>query len=321
MTEIPNYVEVESLSASDYEALHAAATQSAVLELGARPTLKVTGPDRVTWLNGLLTCDVARVAPGLGAWGLLLDRLGKIQAVVGVLADVDQLYLAVLWGDCDVVMSELDARLVMEDAELTRSEEAVHWRLWLGPGEKATPSGAIAFGAVTLANDGLLAAFSGSLPPVDAAPVLSPAAWNVFRVQHGLPWGGVDFDATSRPHEAALERRAVSWSKGCYLGQEVVCMQDMRGKVKRSVRPFVAASAGLTSPRASSEVQHLDKGVGHVTTAVHDGRRGCYWIFARVSLSPGGEKSANGVTELRWVRAPEDSVPLEIIEPPPAPRA
>jgi folate-binding protein YgfZ len=316
MNESSNQVVVESLSASDYDALEAASSRVAVVELGVRPTLKVSGPDRATWLNGLLTCDVQKVGPGHGTWGLLLDRLGKIQAVLGVLADGEHLYLAVFWGDSDVVMRELDARLVMEDAELTLCEKPVHWRLWVGPDATAAPTGATAFGEVSFAKPCMLAAFDDSTPSVGAVPRLSSAAWHVFRVRHGLPWGGIDFDDTSRPHEAGLERRAVSWSKGCYLGQEVVCMQDMRGKVKRSVRAFLVRGAEPATAHVGSEVRYLEKVVGTVTTAVYDVRQGCFWIFARVALSSLAEATPVDVTSLRWLHAPGDSRPLETIESP-----
>ena len=56
---------------------------------------------------------------------------------------------------------------------------------------------------------------------------------NQWCIEHGVPRFGVDYSSSDNLHAASLERRTVSWSKGCYLGQEVVCMQDMRGKVNR----------------------------------------------------------------------------------------
>lgn len=68
-------VSVGSLEALDYAALEAAREQTALVDWGQLPTLIVSGPDRTSWLNGLLTCDVSGVKPGHGGWGLLLDRL------------------------------------------------------------------------------------------------------------------------------------------------------------------------------------------------------------------------------------------------------
>lgn len=323
MTHSTEHVVVESLLPADYAALEAASSGSAVLELGALPTLIVTGPDRLSWLNGLLTADVHGVRAGVGAWGLLLDRLGKIQAVLGVVGDAERTYIAVLWGDATAVLRELDARLVMEDAELSESPESLHWRLWVGPDAPSTPPEARAWGSVDLVGRNLLAVFTGNIPDVNAAstPSLSPAAWGALRVRHGLPWGGIDFDHSVRPHEAALERRAVSWAKGCYLGQEVVCMQDMRGKVKRSIRPF-RVSGGAPDPAVVDSALHdSEKGVGRVTTAVFDAREQCSWVLAQVPLAAMPDAPPPAPTLLTWTRGTGETLRLETIAPRVAERA
>lgn len=316
-------VPIDHLRGDDYAALDAARLQSASVELGELPTLVVTGKDRLTWLNGLLTCDVSTVKPGHGAWGLLLDRLGKIQAVLAVLADTQRLYLGVTWGNVEVVTKELDARLVMEDAELALLDQKAFWRLHVGVSLPDSEPNADAWGVVTLAGRGLLSVARGAPLMLPEVPVLSAAAWQVFRVKHGLAWGGVDFDEAERPHEAALERRAVSWSKGCYLGQEVVCMQDMRGKVKRSVRPFSIPSAKAPeSDVANNSVVQGGKPVGRITTAVYDAQSACYWVLAQVPLAGlpevGATMSAGraaAVTELSWPGATDGAGTLHLVDP------
>jgi folate-binding protein YgfZ len=64
-------------------------------------------------------------------------------------------------------------------------------------------------------------------------------------VINGVPAFGIDFGPDDNPHQASLERRTVSWTKGCYLGQEVVCMQDMRGKTKRRLVRLYSRDASL----------------------------------------------------------------------------
>lgn len=316
MTQASPAVVTSSLTPADYAALDAARQHSAVVELGRLPTFTVSGPDRVSWLNGLVTCDVRGVDSARGSWGLLLDRLGKIQGVVTVLGNSEELYVGLLWGDAETVGRELDERLIMEDAELTLGD--AHWRLWLGPSLPSPNEHAQARGAVTFAGEGLLEVFEGEPPLAEGAQVLSPAAWNVWRVQHGLPWGGIDFTSAERPHEAGLERRAVSWSKGCYLGQEVVCMQDMRGKVKRSVRALTA-SAGPVEGSVGSEVHEADKQVGQITTAVYDSRESRWWLFGQVVVR--ALPSAPGKTALVWVRSDADKVELQTFETKVAARA
>jgi folate-binding protein YgfZ len=86
--------------------------------------------------------------------------------------------------------------------------------------------------------------------------VASGDDWQRLRVERVLPIYGIDIDDRRSPHEAALDRRAVSWTKGCYLGQEAVCMQDMRGKVKRRLVALRLSSSDV--PEAGASVTRLD---------------------------------------------------------------
>lgn len=213
----------------------------------ARPqwgTLHVTGPDRSAWLNGIVTCNVAEVSPDRGAWGLLLSKQGKIEAELQVVATRDALLVGVSGGAASVVRETLDRYLVMEDVELEEAPEHVWWELH-GPlaFEVARGSAAplVAYGAMswTMCGGAALVAPRAQADDIErslaaaGAVLASPEAWEPERLRLGLPRFGVEFGPEDNPHAAGLERRAVSWTKGCYLGQEVVCMQDMRGKVKR----------------------------------------------------------------------------------------
>jgi folate-binding protein YgfZ len=92
------------------------------------------------------------------------------------------------------------------------------------------------------------------------------AGWEVVRVLASVPRFGVDFDDGNYPQEAALETKAVSFDKGCYLGQEVVCMLEMRGHVKKKLVSL--AIDGSESPPAHTPVEDGKGSVGEVTTAV-----------------------------------------------------
>ena len=109
-----------------------------------------------------------------------------------------------------------------------------------------------------------LVAKAVSMGATDLGAADALGALDQLRVVAGLPLYGVDFGARDNPHEASLDRRAVSWSKGCYLGQEVVCMQDMRGKVKRRLVRLDGHAVGW---QPQSAVHSLDgTEVGKVTT-------------------------------------------------------
>jgi folate-binding protein YgfZ len=96
-----------------------------------------------------------------------------------------------------------------------------------------------------------------------------PAAWQQARLERRISLFGPDYGPSDNPHEAGLERSAVSWSKGCYLGQEVVFMQDARGKLKRRLVPL-SVPTGL--PAAGAEVRNAaDEVVGEVTSVAARG--------------------------------------------------
>src|SRR6187399_2386263 len=84
----------------------------------ARGTLSVTGSEAKTWLNGLVTCDVLKVEPGRGAFGLSLNKQGKIQSEVEIVATDEGLLVGVSPGAAERLVASLDRFLVMEDAEL-----------------------------------------------------------------------------------------------------------------------------------------------------------------------------------------------------------
>jgi len=254
-----------------------------------RDTLLVRGPDRKSWLDGLLTCAVADVAPGRAAYGLLLTKQGKIVSDVFLAETGQELLLGVAPGHGAEVRELLDRYLVMEDAELVTPSEAVTWRLAYPTGG-ALGGEALARGALSM---GTLAAelrvVEGSATPHQAQPALA-----ALLAAHGLGVFGVDFGQRDNPHEAALDRVAVSWTKGCYLGQEVVCMQDMRGKVKRRLAALDAESALGPAQAADSPgpevVDAAGAVVGHVTSqhqAAGGGARLLASLSSAVLESPG----------------------------------
>lgn len=241
------------MSASSWpgRVLAAMGAECVAFERPQHEALRVRGPDRAAWLNGLLTSNVSQVKPGTAGWGLALTKQGKIQSELFLVAAADELLLFTPPGQSQALLETLDRFLIMEDAEL---EAASDQRLVIlvGPQASAVAAGSgAAWGELDLLGFGgaLLAVPEQEYPAQLAAlkqqvSVGDAATWSELRVERGLPEWGVDYGAESNPHEAALAHRVqgvgpVDWNKGCYLGQEVVCMQDMRGKVRRSLFPLV----------------------------------------------------------------------------------
>lgn len=94
----------------------------------------------------------------------------------------------------------------------------------------------------------------------------TPEELEVLRIEAGVPKQGVDVDDATIPQEAFLERDAVSFTKGCFIGQELVCRIDSRGHVNRFLRRLDLP--GTVVPPHGSDVHHDGKAVGGVTSAV-----------------------------------------------------
>ncbi len=244
-------------------------------ELGC---LSVRGPDAKSWLNGVVTCDTQKLDPEHGALGLLLSKQGKVQSDLSLLAADDVVYLSTAPGQQEKVHAELDRMLVMEDAEL--SDESAELAFVFLHGSAAISaaracSTALAWGELDVTGHGgaglvvrrsELESATRELTLAGATPV-DAQAWLELRLAGAWPEFGTDYTSSDNAHEASLERRTISWTKGCYLGQEVVCMQDMRGKVKRRVTSI--AVEGDVVPELGTQV--FAKGgaepVGRVTSA------------------------------------------------------
>lgn len=279
------------------QASRAARHGALIVEEPQRGTLVVTGPERVTWLNGLVTCDVAALSPGRGAWGLLLTKQGKVQSDVLVVPAEEALYLAVAGDRAAQLFETLDRFLIMEDAELfERSSEHV-WISLHGPrafelARAVVPAG----GSVAEVDPTGLGGAAAVVPRVDREATLDalmsapgfdvaragPSDWAELRIERGVPVFGVDYTPDDNPHEASLDRKAVSWTKGCYLGQEVVCMQDMRGRVKRRLVTLSLAGGAVPEPGTPVNAGSESIEVGRVTSAATSSRLGRPIAMARV---------------------------------------
>lgn len=271
-----------------------------------RGVLAVSGDDRVAWLNGVVTCDAALASPGKAVFGLLLSKQGKIQTDFWLLASAERLFLAVAPGTAERVRSELDRMLVMEDAELADVSEELAVVTLVGPNaaelaRASAPGRQAAMGVIDRPGLGGAAVLvpRGDLAlvvkEVEAAGAMRPEPedWERARLARHVPAFGTDYGPGDNPHEAGLDRSAVSWTKGCYLGQEVVFMQDARGKLKRRLVPLVVAE-GL--PPAGAEVRATTgEVVGEVTSIAASG--GGAAGFARVKaphFEPGTRLSVAG---------------------------
>jgi len=250
----------------DVRAEYLALRESAgLVDRSDRDLIAVTGPDRISFLQGMVSSDVAALRPGEGQWSLLLAPQGKLVGILRLLATPD----AVL-ADCDPgrgepVAAQLQRFLVRVKTQV--DEASAGWAclsLW---GPDARRALEWAGPAVDLEAELSHRAFDGAilvhapLPGLPGYDVLVPRAeahqwWKrlaatvrdiggrpaggtaatAVRVEAGVPLMGVDVDERTIPQEAGVVERAVSFTKGCYVGQELVARIDTRGHVNRHLR-------------------------------------------------------------------------------------
>lgn len=224
-------------------------------------TLVARGKDRVGWLNGLVTCDVTKAAVGRGIYGLATTQKGRILADVIVVPRADELVLVVPAGAREALAAAFDKYIVMEDVELSSGDESVSLACGAAASElHAEGIEAFSFDALGLGGAVLLSRSPGALSAMRDVTTVDEASFEALRVALAVPRFGVDFDQTTYPQEASLEKRAVSFDKGCYLGQEVVCMLEMRGHVKRKLVPVAIESGAPVAGAALKDESGAEVG-------------------------------------------------------------
>jgi folate-binding protein YgfZ len=274
-------------------------------------TLEVTGPERLSWLQGLVTCDVGDLPRGEGRWGLVLTKPGKIRADVVILAAGGKVLIA-LPSVLEVAIAEgLSSFLVMEDAELEVGSSRWTWAAIHGPravevAERLASElgGQAASVDVTGLGGAVVAVPAARSPQLEAAIVALAGVvgatiedWERLSVERLVPLFGLDMGPELNPHEAALDRRCVSWTKGCYLGQEAVCMQDMRGRVKRRLT-LLRLEGEMPPERGAVVTDAQGTVVGKVTRGVRTETMGGVAALALIAAEhsdPGATLRVQGV--------------------------
>jgi len=264
------------------DAAYAALTEGcALIEPEADGKLALSGPQAAEFLAGQVTNDTESLTPGGGCYAALLTNKGKMLADLRVLNTGDELLLLTERATLQVLFDALRRAVIGWDAQLHKRTLQLS-RLVLvgpravavaggepGPDEHANAAARIAGKDVLLVRtdtgiEVLCAADDAGvvravLLEAGARAVAEPDA-EVLRVEHGRPRYGIDLDDSVIPQEAALNDRAVSFSKGCYVGQETVARLFYKGKPNRHLRGL-----RLDGPAQTGDVLRLgEREVGRV---------------------------------------------------------
>jgi len=261
----------------------------APLQLG---WIRITGDDRVRWLNGMATNSVQGLEPGQGAYNFFLNAQGRIQGDGYIFATPDALLIET--AQAATLVPYLDHYIIMDDVELADITSSRHGITLIGPeSPKLLAQLGLAAdnlpepGMTTLTrNDATVTIIRSHSPlaprfelwceTVEAAsPLLSElkeagavpvesAALESLRILEGTPLYGIDIRDRDLPQETN-QTRALHFSKGCYLGQEIVERIRSRGSVHRT---FTAFRLEGTPPAPGTALESAGKPAGELTSII-----------------------------------------------------
>ena len=234
--------------------------------------VRVTGPDAASFLQGILSQDVAAMEIGAVGKTLLLQPNGKMECLATIARDDSGFVLMVERGLGASVRDALSRFLIRVKAEISLNDDPVA-EVWgpeaasvLAAHELVAPDG---WNGTVLSNplSGLprFVVF-GSHPWSDDLVRAGDLATEAVRVEAGEPRNGVDMSAKTIPQEVGVVEQSVSFTKGCYLGQELVARIDSRGHVNRHLRGLRMTANVL--PPVGSEVVVGEKVVGALSSVV-----------------------------------------------------
>ena len=266
-----------------------------LLDGDQRAILRVVGSERLIFLQGMLCNDVASLTPGQGTYAALLTQQGKIVSDLRVYALDDEVWLDVPAARAAAVREALERFIVADDVEFA---DAAPWQPLLSlEGAQAVRVALAVFGealderplyshrlctfetepvrVVAATQTGepgfLVVGETARIPALRArclaagAEAISASTLDLLRIEAGIPWFGRDMDESTLVSEVGL-RDAISFSKGCYLGQEVVERVASRGQVQKKLVGLVCD--GELAAQAGTKLNAGSEEAGWITSSV-----------------------------------------------------
>jgi tRNA-modifying protein YgfZ len=312
---------IETTLQREYDAAIAGA---GVVRLRDWSTVRVAGGDRASFLHNMCTNDVKRLAAGEGCEAFFTDVKGKTLAHGFLLAGNDAIEIVMVPGTAAGLIAQLDRYVIREAVTLSDESQQRMWMLFFGKHAEDVLAQVVGSSAPDLAfacahreveiggmaveivrcelpwTGGFLIGCTGDEVAAIEERIVAAGAvlgreelWQTVRVESDWPLWGIDFDATNLPQEISRDAEAVSFRKGCYLGQETVARIDALGHVNKQLVQVLFE--GDAVPQVGSELFQGEQPVGRVTSSSWSPRFGKPTALAMV------KRGANGPgTELRW---------------------
>ena len=223
------------------------------------------GDDAIRFLNDLISQEIAALAPGTVVRSLLLQPRGKLDHLLWVLRGEGRVGLVADPGRGSELAAKLGRYRIRVDVEI---EEGTH-PTWLMVGESQ-----IVTGQWREESEGLIAGLPWNGPKLTLVTGERPSLaefsteeMDRIRIEAGEPLFGIDVDTSTIPQESGLVSETVDFTKGCFLGQELVARIDSRGRVNRHLRKLKFEGA---APETGSEIRFGDRVVGTLGSIAGD---------------------------------------------------
>ena len=276
---------------------------AAIIDLSFRSRLCLTGADRARFLHGQVTNEVRALRTGEGSYAALITAKGRMQSDLNIYSLREELLLDFEPGLTAAVSERLEKYIIADDVQIV--DVAPHYGLLSVQGTRAAaimeelgltaalPVKAFSFVKITEATLGELylmnrarvgtSGFDLFVPTAALGVIaekLSAAAksvdtvfcgWEAFeiaRIEAGIPRFGADMDETNIPLETGLENESISFNKGCYIGQEVISRIRTYSEVAKALRGLRLDNDWKSLPVKGDKLFQGEKEVGYITSAV-----------------------------------------------------
>jgi folate-binding protein YgfZ len=320
----------------------ALAKSCGVVAMSGWSSITFTGADRQAFLHSFSTNDIRRLSPGEGCEAFITNVRGRIIGHGLVTCRENELVFTTVPGQATTLLAHFELYIIREDVQVVDSTETraliliagdspaargtvvalaptieigkkwlqpgvngagklvdttVHWLRWdlLGP----TFCGLLEFDAKDIHRSRQALIDRGPSHPC------SMSAFHALRIEAGTPLFGVDFDDRNFPQEVDRNEQAISFTKGCYLGQETVARIDALGHVNQQLAGV--KFAGSVVPKAGAELTQSGKRAGRVTSATFSPR-----LRAPLALAMLRRENASVGSRLESAAGPCEVIPLPV---------
>jgi folate-binding protein YgfZ len=329
----------------DVPAEHAALGESAgILDLSFRGRLCILGTDRVKFLNGQVTNNVKDLRTGEGCYAALVSAKGKIQSDLHIYILENEVLLDFEPGMAGAVQQRLEKYIIAEDAQV--ADASAPYGLWSVQGPKAAavikrlpwkfvvPEKPWALARIDDTALGEIYVMNHARTHSDGYDLFIPSqsmqavadqlitaaketggrlcGWQALetaRIEAGIPRFGADMDDTNLASEV-LDTGAISYSKGCYIGQEVIARVRTYGQAAKSLRGLRLPDNLHSLPVKGDKLFLGEKESGYITSAAASPR-----LRANIALSY-VRREANQIGTELLLQTPSGKVPIKIVELP-----